>query len=186
MRIHKSILSDGRKVFINSIPGHMLTDEDIKSLEEYVYSMPGSIVVELTEQSEITDDELRRMKDTYERIGIETAVDDYGTGYSNVSNLLRYKPDYVKIDRALLSGIQDSRQKQHFVKDIIEFSHDNGIKALAEGVETSEELRTVIELGADLVQGYYLAMPGKDMVQSINSLVTDEIRKLSMLKKSVE
>ena len=186
MQAHKAILSDGRKVFINSIPGYMLTGGDIKKLEEHVASMPGSVVVELTEQSEITDDELDIMKSTYKRIGIETAVDDYGTGYSNVSNLLRYTPDYVKIDRALLSGIQDSPQKQHFVRDIIEFSHQNGIKALAEGVETSEELKTVIMLGADLIQGYYLAMPGKDLVQSINSLVSDEIKKYAMLRDSAE
>ncbi|SCW64516.1 diguanylate cyclase (GGDEF) domain-containing protein [Ruminococcaceae bacterium YRB3002] len=184
METHKSILKDGKKVFINSIPGHMLSDNDIKMLEECVSKLPGSIVVELTEQSEISDDELEHMKKTYERIGIETAVDDYGTGYSNVANLLRYTPDYVKIDRALLSGIQDSPQKQHFVRDIIEFSHKNGIKALAEGVETSEELHTVLELGADLLQGYYLAMPGKDMVQTINSLVVDEIRRFSLIKES--
>ena len=186
MKAHKAILSDGRKVFINSIPGYMLTDDDIKKLEDYVSSMPGSVVVELTEQSEISDSELDHMKATYERMGIETAVDDYGTGYSNVSNLLRYTPNYVKIDRALLSGIQDSPQKQHFVRDIIEFSHNNGILALAEGVETTEELKTVIMLGADLVQGYYLAMPGKDMVQSINSMVVDEIKKYALLKDSSE
>ena len=186
MESHKAILSDGKKVFINSIPGYMLSDEDIKHLEQYVAAMPGSVVVELTEQSEISDDELEHMKLTYERIGIETAVDDYGTGYSNVSNLLRYTPDYVKIDRALLSGIQDSPQKQHFVKDIIEFSHQNGILALAEGVETSDELKTVLMLGVDLVQGYYLAMPGKDMVQSINALVVDEIKKYAKLRDSTQ
>ena len=184
MEKHKAILADGKKIFINSIPGHMLTDKDIKMLEDHVNSMPGSVVVELTEQSEISDDDLERMKLTYERIGVETAVDDYGTGYSNVSNLLRYTPDYVKIDRTLLSGIQDSPQKQHFVRDIIEFSHNNGIKALAEGVETSEELKTVMMLGADLIQGYYLAMPGKDMVQSISSLVVDEIKRYAMLRDS--
>ena len=181
---HEGILSDGRKIFINSIPGYLLSDDDMEILEDYVTAKPGSIVVELTEQSEISDDQLDRMKEAYRRIGIETAVDDYGTGYSNVSNLLRYTPDYVKIDRALLSGIQDSPQKQHFVRDIIEFSHDNGIKALAEGVETSEEMKTVIMLGADLIQGYYTARPAKDMVQSINSLIADEIRRYASLKES--
>ena len=181
---HKSILADGRKIFINSIPGQKLPDKELKELEDYVSARPGSIVVELTERSEIDDDDLTAMKKTYKRIGVETAVDDYGTGYSNVANLLRYTPDYVKIDRALLSGIQDSPQKQHFVRDIIEFSHKNGIKALAEGVETSEELEAVIRLGADLLQGYYLAMPGKDMVQTISSLVSDEIKKYALLKNS--
>ena len=121
------------------------------------------------------------MKKTYEKMGIKTAVDDYGTGYSNVSNLLRYEPDYVKIDRALLSGIEDSPQKQHFVRDIIEFSHDNGIKALAEGVESEEELRIVIQLGADLVQGYFTARPEKEMIQSIDSRIADSIRKHSSI-----
>lgn len=181
---HKAILSDGKKIFINSIPGHMLSDKDIKMLEDLIESMPASVVVELTEQSEISDGELEHLKETYNRMGIETAVDDYGTGYSNVSNLLRYAPDYVKIDRALLSGIQDSPQKQHFVKDVIEFAHSNGIVALAEGVETTEELRTVIMLGVDLLQGYYVAMPAKEMIQSINSQIADEIRQYSKLRDS--
>ena len=183
MRDNEVRLSDGTKIFINSIPGHMLSDDDLKVLEEYVREHPDSVVVELTEHSEISDEDLRHMKNTYARIGIETAVDDYGTGYSNVSNLLRYIPDYVKIDRALLSGIEDSPQKQHFVKDIIEFSHDNGIKALAEGVETDEELQTVIALGADLIQGYYTGRPAKEMIQSIDSMVVESIHKYSLLKK---
>ena len=162
----------------------MLTDSDMKMLEDYVGTMPGSIVVELTEQSEISDEELKKMKSIYERIGIETAVDDYGTGYSNVSNLLRYTPDYVKIDRALLSGIQESPQKQHFVKDVIEFAHNNNIMALAEGVETREELKTVIMLGADLVQGYYLAYPDKEMIQAIDALIAGEVRQYRMLRDS--
>ncbi|MBR5358398.1 MAG: EAL domain-containing protein [Clostridiales bacterium] len=184
MKKRRSTLSDGKKVFINSIPGHMLSNNDMKVLEDFVSSMPGSVVVELTERSEISDEELEHMKNIYDRIGVETAVDDYGTGYSNVANLLRYTPKYVKIDRALLTGIEDSPQKQHFVRDVIEFAHDNGIVALAEGVETNEELRTVIMLGVDLLQGYYLAMPDKDMVQSIDSTVVDEIKRYSKLRDS--
>ena len=184
MKAHEGALSSGRKVFINSIPGFMLKGDDLNMLEEFVATHKGSIVVELTEHSEISDEDLKEMKQIFARIGIDTAVDDYGTGYSNVSNLLRYIPDYVKIDRALVAGIQDSPQKQHFVRDIIEFSHNNGIKALAEGVETREELETVIVLGADLIQGYYTARPEKEMVQSINSLVVDEIRKVTKVKEN--
>lgn len=184
IKTHEAALSNGRKVFINSIPGYMLKDEDLRMVEEFVDAHPGSIVVELTENSEMSDDDLKLMKQTYARIGIDTAVDDYGTGYSNVSNLLRYIPDYVKIDRELLSGIEDSPQKQHFVRDIIEFAHDNGIKALAEGVETSEELKTVIMLGTDLIQGYYTARPEKEMVQTISSIVVDEIKKTVALREN--
>lgn len=184
MRAHSDALSDGRKVFINSIPGFMLKGDDLDLLERFVSTHPESIVVELTEHSEMTDSDLKSMKQAYDRIGIDTAVDDYGTGYSNVSNLLRYNPDYVKIDRALLSGIQDSPQKQHFVREIIEFSHNNGIKAIAEGVETKDELHTVIELGADLIQGYYTARPEKEMARTINSMVADEIREFAGYKNN--
>ena len=113
--------------------------------------------------------------------GVETAVDDYGTGYSNVTNLLRYMPDYVKIDKQLMSGIQDSPQKQHFVKDIIEFSHGNGIMALAEGIETEDELIMALTLGADLIQGYYIAKPDKDLVSSIDPVVLKKIRSISRM-----
>ncbi|MBR5974229.1 MAG: EAL domain-containing protein [Clostridiales bacterium] len=176
MKKNETKFLDGKKIFINSIPGCLLSEEDMKDIEEYVSSHPDSIVVELTEHSEASDETLRHMKQTYERIGIKTAVDDFGTGYSNVSNLLRYIPNYVKIDRALISMIEESPQKRHFVRDIIEFSHENGILALAEGVETEEELKTVIMLGVDLVQGYYTARPEKEMVQSIRQAVADTIR----------
>ncbi len=184
MGSNEGTLSGGKKIFINSIPGYLLKGEDLKALAEHMNQHPSSIVVELTEHAELEDNDLKSMKQLYEKMGIETAVDDYGTGYSNVSNLLRYQPNYVKIDRALLSGIEDSPQKRHFVKEIIEFSHDNGITALAEGVETSEELKTVIMLGADLVQGYYLGMPAPEMVQSINSQVVDEIHRFDALRNS--
>ncbi len=168
-------LFSGKKVFINSIPGNRLQGADAQQLEREFAKHSGTAVVELTEQAEIQDDELSDMKDSYAKMGIETAVDDYGTGYSNVTNLLRYMPNYVKIDRMLLSGIQDSPQKRHFVREIIEFAHDNDIQALAEGVETAEELETVIRLGVDLIQGYYTARPAKEVLGEIPSHIKSEI-----------
>ena len=108
-------------------------------------------------------------------MGIETAVDDYGTGYSNIVNLLRYMPNYVKIDRMLLSGIQDNPQKQHFVKDIVAFAHENDFQVLAEGVETTEELETVIKLGVDLVQGYYTGRPNAQILPQVAENIRAEI-----------
>ncbi|MBQ9983039.1 MAG: EAL domain-containing protein [Lachnospiraceae bacterium] len=164
-----------KKVFINSIPGNRLIGEDEKLLETKMLAHSGSVVVELTEQTELADDELAAMKASYARMGIQTAVDDYGTGYSNVTNLLRYMPNYVKIDRMLLSEIQDSPQKQHFVREIVEFAHDNDIWALAEGVETSQELQMVIHLGVDLIQGYYTAKPSKEIIAEIPFEIKEEI-----------
>lgn len=172
----KDIFDGTRKVFINSIPGQRISDDHLESVTRRIKALKGSIVVELTEQSELSDEELVRLKTIYSEMGVDTAVDDYGTGYSNVTNLLRYMPRYVKIDRMLLADIQNSPQKQHFVKDIISFSQDNGIITLAEGVETSDELRTVIMLGVDLIQGYYTGRPSGELIESINPNIKREIR----------
>ncbi|MBR1832904.1 MAG: EAL domain-containing protein [Ruminiclostridium sp.] len=165
------------KVFINSIPGVRVSDHDFDQLAKYLRKHSDTAVVELTEEAELSDAELDRLKEFFRRLDIKIAVDDYGTGYSNVSNLLRYMPNYVKIDRSLLSEIQNKPQKQHFVREVISFCRDNNIMALAEGVETSEEMRTVINLGADLIQGYYTARPTEELVPEIDSKIRDEIRR---------
>ncbi|MCM1272943.1 MAG: EAL domain-containing protein [Clostridium sp.] len=171
----------GKKIFINSIPGNRLKPDDFEMVKDRLEKYSGKVVIELTEQAELDDDELAKMKADYERVGVETAVDDYGTGYSNVTNLLRYMPNCVKIDRMLLSNIQLSPQKQHFVKEIIEFAHDNNIKTLAEGVETSEELKMVISLGVDLIQGFYTAKPSAEICRYMNHNIQNEIIQYSQL-----
>ena len=172
---HADAFKADAKIFINSIPGQRLNKNDLSKIYEMTKTSDGKLVVEFTEQSEIDDSVLSEMKKEYQSLGFETAVDDYGTGYSNVSNLLRYMPNYVKIDRALLANIQDSPQKQHFVKDIVEFSHDNDIMALAEGVETAEEMATVIRLGVDLIQGYYTSRPSEIIRKEIDPDIKAEI-----------
>lgn len=165
----------GRRLFINSIPGCTISDQDMDQVRNMISANPGTVVVELTEQAEIEETAIAHLKKELRLLGAGIAVDDYGTGYSNISNLLRYMPDVVKIDRSLLSEIQNSTQKQHFVRDAIEFCHSNNILALAEGVETSEELHEVIRLGADLIQGYYTARPAAEIRASIDGNIKDEI-----------
>lgn len=167
----------GRRVFINSIPRIRLNGNDLKQVCELLIKHADTAVVELTEYAETDEDELKSLKERYSNMGVKIAIDDYGTGYSNVENLLRYMPNYVKIDRSLITDIQSNSQKRHFVREIIEFCHSSNIMALAEGVENSEELRTVILLGADLIQGYYTARPSADIVDSIPYEKGHEIRK---------
>ncbi|WP_051437657.1 EAL domain-containing protein [Eubacterium xylanophilum] len=163
------------KMFVNSIPGILVNQEQFEEIDAISRRNANSIVVELTEESELEDQAFNDMKAHFDEIGVEIALDDYGTGYSNVGNLLRYMPNYVKIDRYLLTDIQNYPNKQYFVKETIDFCHDNGIVALAEGVENSDELRTVIHLGADLIQGYYTAKPSSKFIESIDSDVKEEI-----------
>lgn len=166
----------GRNVFINSIPNHSLLEEDNKRLCERYQSYIDEIVLEITEQNTITDEELMALK----RVGNvnfnnRIAIDDYGAGHSNIVNLLRYTPQIIKIDRYLISGIEKDKNKQMFVKSTVEFARINNISVLAEGVETYDEMLTVIDIGVDLIQGYYTGRPTYDPVVEINKDVKEQI-----------
>lgn len=168
-------LFEDKKVFINSIPGYQLDEADFQQLRRKYAGLFKQIVVEITEQTELDDSGLEMMLQRSADDGFGIAIDDYGTGYSNTSSLLRYLPNCVKIDRLLISNIQEDPKKQHFVKSIIEFGHDNGFHILAEGVETAGELRAVIHMGVDLIQGYYTAKPSLEVLQEIDAEIKNEI-----------
>ena len=167
---------NNKLVFLNSIPKTKISGADAELVSELIMKHSDTVVIEMTEQAEINTDDFEKIKEFCRRQEIRIAIDDYGTGYSNVQNLLRYMPNYVKIDRSLISGIESDRKKRHFVREIIEFCHDNSILSLAEGVETSDELRTVIRLGIDLVQGYYTARPSAEIIDTIPYEIRQEIK----------
>ena len=169
-----------KKLFVNSITAHILNEDDWILLEQEYGELLEKMVIELTEQSEIDDDRLELIKERLKRNNMNLAIDDYGTGYSNTSNLVRYSPNYVKIDRSLITGIESQPKMQKFVSSIIEFVHANGYLALAEGVETSEGLRTMIKLSVDLIQGYYISKPKPVPVHEISENLIAEIRKINI------
>ena len=172
----------GHMVFINTIPGHFLNDDDINVLTERYGEYLDSFVYELTEQDTVSDDELNAMRRLGGNSGAsQIAIDDYGTGHSNIVNLMRYAPQIIKIDRFLITDIHKDQNKQMFVRSTIEFARLNGIKVLAEGVETSNELRMVIDLGVDLVQGYYTARPAPQPIPAISDDIRKEIQEANPL-----
>ncbi|HCJ42213.1 EAL domain-containing protein [uncultured Ruminococcus sp.] len=166
---------NGKPVFINSMPDIHIRPEKNAEIEKMLSERVSRVVIEMVESSEYKDSDLDVIKAKYSALGIPIAIDDYGTGYSNISNLLRYTPNFVKIDRSLLSGIENNPNKKHFVREIIDFCHENKIMALAEGVENSEELRCVILLGADLIQGFYTARPSAEIIAEIPYALKAEI-----------
>jgi len=166
----------GRKIFVNTIPGYFLNNEDRNKLLEEYGEWLDYFVYEVTEQNTISNEELNLLKGLCNsEESAKIAVDDYGTGHSNIVNLLRYAPHVIKIDRYLISGIQDNTNKQMFVKNTIEFAALNGIKVLAEGVETLEEMKKVIEYGVDYIQGYYTARPAAEPLDVLPDKIRDEI-----------
>ncbi|MBR1470075.1 MAG: GGDEF domain-containing protein [Lachnospiraceae bacterium] len=164
-----------RKIFVNSIPGHYLDETDYMMLRRKHQRIFGHLVVEVTEETDFEDESVSTLKKRSGEEHFEVAVDDFGNGYSNMSNLLKCLPNYVKIDRSLIENVHEDPKKQHFVKTIIEFAHDNGFQALAEGVENTYELAAVIRMGVDLIQGYYTARPAFVLAGTISSTVRDEI-----------
>lgn len=169
-----------RKLFVNSIPAFMLTDEDWHELEVQFGELLEKVVIELTEQSEPSPEMLEVVHKRLGRNHMQLAIDDYGTGYSNTSNLVKYKPDVVKIDRSLIEDINLNPKMQRLVQGLIEFMHENGYLALAEGVETFDEMKTMIQLGSDLLQGYYVSKPKPVMIYEIASNIKNEIVKINL------
>lgn len=171
---------ENKKLFINSMSDYLLTEEDFNELYLTYGELFEKTVIEVVEDGDATPEALETIKKRLSFTHTQLAIDDYGTGYSNSSNLLKYRPDYVKIDHALISDIHNDLKKQQLVTQIIEFCRDNHLKSLAEGVETSHELKTVIRLGVDLIQGYYTSKPKPFFLDSISKDIKDEIISINL------
>ena len=182
---HEELFSDC-KLFVNSIPAYMLNTADWNALVEKHGHLMDKLVIEMTEQTEMDNDRISVIRNRLKEHNIALAIDDYGTGFSNISNLIRYNPNYVKIDRSLVEHIQDKPRIQKLVAGIIEFVHENGYFALAEGVETHEELKTMISLGSDLIQGYYIAKPTAYVLRELPETLRNEIVELNRMRSEYE
>lgn len=178
------------KIFVNSIPGFTLKDEDYESLRQKYPKLLKRLVIEITEQSELDDESLILIKNRQERDGFKIAIDDFGSGNSNTYTLLRYRPDFIKLDRLLIADIDRNTKKQYFVNSIITFAKENGIYVLAEGVETEAELKMMIRLKVDYIQGYYTAKPAFEPLPEIpedirHAVVNENIRGVIDGKKKI-
>lgn len=97
--------------------------------------------------------------DRFCRLGCGVALDDFGTGYSSLSQLLSLALTKIKIDRTFVAGIDENPTSYKIVKSLVALSSDMQLECIAEGVETREELETLIGLGCFFVQGYYFSHP---------------------------
>jgi EAL domain-containing protein (putative c-di-GMP-specific phosphodiesterase class I) len=120
---------------------------------------PNQIVIEILESKVHNISALDDFVRLYKSYGFLIALDDIGAGHSNLDRLAQIKPDIVKIDRNLIHNIDQEYYKQEVVKALINLSHQVGAIVIAEGVEEESEVITSVELGADLLQGYYFSHP---------------------------
>ncbi|MBQ4466207.1 MAG: GGDEF domain-containing protein [Oscillospiraceae bacterium] len=171
---HQSAFFD-RSLFINCIPTQLLGESDWNDLFLTYQELFKKTVIEITEQSGSSEDFLALLHQRCKDTGCDLAIDDYGSGYANSATLLANMPQYVKIDRALIDGICKNTKKQQLVAGIIDYAHDNQIVALAEGVEEEADLKTLIRMGVDLVQGYFTSRPIPYLLEEISKEVRDII-----------
>ena len=152
------------KLFLNVSPESLLEaahqpGRTLQLLEDFGIP-PSQVVIELTEQTPIDDFQLlQNALHHYRDMGFSIALDDLGAGYSSLRLWSELRPDYVKIDRHFIDGIHQDALKREFVGSILQIAKASRAQVIAEGIELTEELAVLTEMGVDLVQGYLLCRP---------------------------
>lgn len=121
---------------------------------------PRALELELTESALMEEkDDVAALLNALRSRRIRLAIDDFGTGYSSLAYLKRFPLDVLKIDKSFIDDISYDQDDRQIIKAIIEMGHTLGIKVLAEGVESAEQLVFLRAQGCDLYQGYFRSKP---------------------------
>ncbi len=125
------------------------------------HKLPGEfLVLEITEREVMLDRALARAAlSAFRSLGVKISVDDFGTGFSSLSQLQQLPIDEIKVDASFVRGMLVNQQDAVIVRSIIDLGHNLGLEVVAEGAETPEELKALRDLGADRVQGYVISKP---------------------------
>jgi diguanylate cyclase (GGDEF)-like protein len=125
------------------------------------YGVPaGQVYLEITEGSLMEDPvKVRAVLDNLRKLGVQLAIDDYGTGYSSLAYLKDLPVSELKIDRAFITNIVTNPGDIAIVRSTIELGHNLGLSVVAEGVDDADQLAILQELGCDKAQGYYFGKP---------------------------
>jgi len=142
---------------VNAAPTTVMTPE-------FMALMQGQpldhILLEMTEHQQVADyQQLLAQLAPLRDAGLRIAVDDAGTGYSGLDQILRLQPDVIKLDRALVSGIDADRAKRAMCAAMVHYVGESGGALVAEGVETAAEAAELLRLGVSHAQGFYFGRP---------------------------
>lgn len=148
-------IPEGKLLFVNSIGSQALNSKENEELNRSYGHLLPRLVLEITEEEDLDPDALER-----KRRSVKTfALDDYGSGYNNEKSLLAISPAFIKMDLAIIRGINSDVDKQQIVSNTVGYAHRRGMKVVAEGLERASDMKMCISLGVDLLQGFYLACP---------------------------
>lgn len=120
---------------------------------------PQDVTLEITESALMKDagSALGVLKEL-KSLGVNLAIDDFGTGYSSLSYLQRFPLDVLKIDKCFIDELADD-QTAEIIAAVVNLAHALGLEVVAEGVETSQQLTALLQLGCDQAQGYFFSRP---------------------------
>jgi len=162
------LLPKGADLFVN-IHTAELADDFLFSGGCPLVPHATRVIFEITERAAIDGvHDLPKRVRTLREMGFRIALDDLGAGYAGLSTFASLEPDIVKIDMSLIRNIQDSITKQRVVRSLVTLCREMNMRVVAEGIETSEELAVVADIGADLLQGYLLGKPAKVFSTKVN------------------
>lgn len=168
------------RLFLNVNPA-VIHDEKFKNgfTKEYLQRFnidPGNIFFEISEKNAVRDlDGFKATIDHYKKQNYKIAIDDAGAGYSGLNMITDVHPHYIKLDMNLVRGIHQDAYKKALVNSLYEFSTLAEISLIAEGIETEEELRTLIGIGIQYGQGYFIQRPDQEL-SPIRREVLESIR----------
>ena len=153
-------LPEGAWMSVNLTARQLVQPDLLDVLQRHIRAnrlAPEQLAVEISETSMVRGDEARAAITSLSLLGVRTLMDDFGTGYASLANLVNYDVDLVKIDRTFV--LQAADHGRDFLRSILQLAHSLGKQTVAEGVETIEQLDLVSDLGTHFGQGYLLAYP---------------------------
>lgn len=164
------------RLSINFIPGAMYDPENCVRATLAAarrHGLPAeSLVFELTENERITDHaHLRSIFAVYKANRFRVALDDFGAGYAGLSLLAEFRPDVIKLDMALIRGLDASPARQAIIAGVLGICQALHVAVVAEGVETEAELAVLRAMGVTLAQGYLFARPAFECLPPVSFLV---------------
>jgi EAL domain-containing protein (putative c-di-GMP-specific phosphodiesterase class I) len=156
-------LPDGALLFMNIRPAD-LADPQLYEPSSPLSQVAARVVVELTERESLDKvPEVEARVDQLRRLGYRIAIDDLGAGYAGLTSFTHLSPDLVKLDMALVRGVDRDGRRAKLVAAMAGLCHDMRITVVAEGVETEEEHQALLRLGPDYLQGYRFGRPLRDV-----------------------
>lgn len=157
------------KSFINIMPSSAVgVDKNLDVWLELIEkcNIPlDTLVFEIVESEQVSDqNELRKIIDVLKAKGIQIALDDFGTGFNNITTLFDLKPDYIKLDKALVQDIVTDANQWNVLANLVDSAKQVGVKVIAEGVENEETMKALMAIGVEYLQGYFFGVPSKEPV----------------------